>query len=118
MSYYRVIPRDLFNEGNLLKCYGQLYLNLEKMGLEGCLKHEGGPFLIEQNPWDGSISILNVHLFVRENQILLSRPLNSRDPYPLYADIDEDTTIPVFHDDGSFTEEMTRFLKGTGTEPE
>ena len=33
MSYPRVIPRDLFNEASLLKCYGQVYLKLEELGL-------------------------------------------------------------------------------------
>ena len=29
MTYRRVIPRDLFNEGNLLKCLGKLYVQAE-----------------------------------------------------------------------------------------
>jgi hypothetical protein len=29
MGYTRVIPRDLFNEANLLKCIGGLYIALE-----------------------------------------------------------------------------------------
>ncbi len=29
MTYKRVIPRDLFNEANLLKCYGALWIALD-----------------------------------------------------------------------------------------
>ncbi len=34
--YARVIPRDLFNEANLLKCFGNLYLRLEVFEPSGC----------------------------------------------------------------------------------
>lgn len=113
MSYTRVIPRDLFNEGNLLKCYGQVYLNLEKMGLEGCLlqKKEGELFDIQQDQSDGSLTIKNIILFSCGREFSFKRPLNSRQPYPLYIVIDEEE-IEVFNDDGSFTEEMVAFLKG------
>lgn len=113
MSYLRVIPRDLFNEGNLLKCYGQLYLNLEKMGLQDCLAYtDGGAFNVVQDDSDGSIYLLNVHLIVRGELIPLRRPLNSRDSYPLYAYVDDDDDpIQVFTDAGGFTGEMTAFLK-------
>ena len=30
MTYTRVIPRDLFNEGDLLKCYGRLWILLDE----------------------------------------------------------------------------------------
>lgn len=28
--YIRVVPRDLFNEGDLLKCYGRLWILLDE----------------------------------------------------------------------------------------
>jgi len=112
MTYDRVIPRDLFNEGNLLKCYGQLYLNLEKMGMEDCLKYTGGQFHVEQDQSDGSTYLLNVHLIVRGQLYPLRRPLNSRDPYPLYVHVSEDDDpIEVFTDNGTFTPEMVAWLK-------
>lgn len=113
MTYVRIIPRDFFNEANLLKCYGQIYLNLEKMGLEDCLFHtDDGPFDVIQDKADGSTYLLNVHLIVRGRSVPLRRPLNSRDPYPLYAYIgEEDEPIEVFNDDGSFTEDMVHFLR-------
>lgn len=113
MTYVRVIPRDLFNEGNLLKCYGQLYLNLEKMGMEDCLVYEdGGPFRVIQDQSDGSIYLSNVQLIVRGEVIPLRRPLNSRDPYPLYAEIDpENVSIRVFNAMGDFSADMRDFLK-------
>ena len=113
MSYLRVIPRDLFNEGNLLKCYGQLYLNLEKLRLEECLEHhaETDQFRIRQNEADGSLSIGNVILIVRGQQVHLSRPLNARTAYPLWASTG-DHDYKVFNDDGTFTDEMRDFLLG------
>ena len=57
MSYIRVIPRDLFNEANLLKCHGQLVIHLE-----GRLPNAGFPedvsrFEVEQDPNSGAIYI-------------------------------------------------------------
>lgn len=118
MSYLRVIPRDLFNEASLLKCYGQLYLNLEKMGLEGRLVHEADDehFEVNQNPNDGAIGLGNITLWDRDGDIdvrpcHLYRPLNSRKPYPLWLRYGEEDDIPVFNDDGAFTDEMVAFLK-------
>ena len=111
MSYLRVIPRDLFNEASLLKCYGQLYLNLENIRLESCLEHEGDDFEIVQRREDGSLTILNVSLFVREDKIPLGRPLNARTAYPLWACTEEDD-IAVFNEDGTFTSEMISLLRG------
>jgi len=110
MSYTRVIPRDLFNESNLLKCYGQLYLNLENMGLESSLRHNTDydeTFLITSSE-DGCLTIDNVQLVLNDEEIMLECPLNSREPYPLYI-ADEDFTS-VFNDDGTFTEEFRIIL--------
>lgn len=120
-NYIRVIPRDLFNEANLLKCYGQLYLCLEN--LPNCDARlvdvrEGEPcgFDIRQDGSDGSLTIANVALVVGRRVCRLSRPLNSRRPYPLYAMPDDDTTLAVFTDDGRLTDEMTAYLtKGEPT---
>lgn len=114
MSYMRVIPRDLFNEGSLLKCYGQLYLNLERMGMEGCLMHtaDDGPFRVKQWQDDGSISLQNVILVVRGHQVHLRRPLNARSQYPLWATVVGDHEMQVFNSDGSFADEFVAFLKG------
>lgn len=114
IGYRRVIPRDLFNEGNLLKCYGQLYIELERMRLEHLLvqRSEAGPFVIQQSQDDGSLSITNVTLIAHGRPCLLYRPLNSRAPYPLWLLSPDGATddVCVFKDDGSFTDEMRDFL--------
>lgn len=87
MTYRRVIPRDLFNEANLLKCLGMLWIALE--GTQGhcaALDHaDGHIFAVIQDPDDGSISCSTVTLTIRDQITPLFRPLNSRDPYPLWA---------------------------------
>ena len=114
MSYIRVIPRDLFNEANLLKCIGQLYIKIESIGFthvaqfsEGHLSH----FQIEQDPSDGSIYVANLQFQIGNRHYHLSRPLNSRQPWPLYASRDDDS-IPVFDEDGTLSIEMIRLLNG------
>lgn len=117
MSYVRVIPRDLFNEANLLKCYGQLYINLERMGLEECLVMGdiNGRFDIWQDENDGSLTVTNVVLTIHGDVVPLLRPLNSREPYPLWATVrdiyGEPDELEVFNVDGTFTAQFEHFLK-------
>lgn len=111
MSYLRVIPRDLFNEASLLKCFGRIYINLECLDMDAVLEHNGDAFEIEQNESSGGIYLANVTLTVRGKECTLERPLNSRQAWPLYLATEDDETIAVFDDDGGFTDEMMAFLK-------
>lgn len=125
MSYIRVIPRDLFNESSLLKCIGRIYINLENAvrADEAELRDEtelGEPFNVIQSPDDGSIYLANVSLYVRRRKVHLSRPLNSRDPWPLWAIIpldvagDEGEEIEVFTDEGEFSPDFLDYIRGEG----
>lgn len=112
MSYTRVIPRDLFNEANLLKCYAQIYINLENMNVDASLipPHDNEGFEIIQDEDTGSTSIENVKLIVGDTEVELFRPLNSRESWPLIMRTENEDEIYIFEDDGSFTPEMTEFL--------
>lgn len=116
MSYVRVIPRDLFNEGNLLKCLGRLWCLLdESRGHNARLieSHAGDPFRIEQSDADGSISVANLHFHIAGKKWHLSRPLNSREAWPLYCEsADNEIQEPVFDDGGWFTAEFKRLIMG------
>lgn len=116
MSYLRVIPRDLFNEANLLKCLGQVYLKLEVLNLPNVeLVHtnEDRPFDVRQDPSDGALWVRNIALRKgRHKRWWFRRPLNSREPWPLYLiDIGDWVEYPVFTDEGEFTPEFLLFLK-------
>lgn len=106
MTYPRIIPRDLFNEANLLKCYGQLAL-LELEGLLPQLKieHDGEPFQIEMDPSDGSLYIDNIKLIFNGVPLPVSRPLNSRNSWPLYCTV---TGNPIFDEKGNFIYEAVQ----------
>ncbi|KVP16903.1 hypothetical protein [Burkholderia ubonensis] len=113
MSYRRVIPRDLFNEANLLKCYGRIYINLETADVQDVeLEHDGGAFDVQQDIGSGGLYVANVTLKVRGKACRLYRPLNSRDTWPLFLIDEHEEEIPVFSDDGSFSPEMTDYLRG------
>jgi hypothetical protein len=104
MSYKRVLPRDLFNEANLLKCIGKLTMMIEDGIIHDIQYHyDGEPFEIEQCPSDGSLSILNIQFWTRGYEVNkpmpMFRPLNSRDAWPLYVDIDG-VSHAVFDDQG------------------
>lgn len=111
--YLRVIPRDLFNEASLLKCLGQLYLCLEKLQAPGVdLEHDGEAFEVRQSDDDGSINVSNVLLSVRGEEMRLHRPLNSRQPWPLYLTTSDDEEFSVFNDDGTLTSDFLGVLHG------
>lgn len=109
--YQRVIPRDLFNESNLLKCLGKLYLCLETVNLSGVeLEHDGEAFDIDQDESTGGLFVRNVVLIVRGEKMNLWRPLNSRYAWPLYLTTSDDEEYSVFDDEGDLSVEMLQFL--------
>ena len=117
MTYRRVIPRDLFNEANLLKCMGQLWIALDERmpaGMVGFEHDDDGPFLIEQDPSTGAIEVGNVRFWVQGKQVRLTRPLNSRMPWPLYAEPTNDgdwfDPVAVFDDDGTLSADFERLV--------
>lgn len=112
MSYQRVIPRDLFNEANLLKCFGTLYLRLETLAIEGVsLEHDDEAFDIDQDENTGGLYIRNVALIVRGQRMGMWRPLNSRHAWPLYLNTPDDEEYSVFDDEGNLSAEMLNFLQ-------
>lgn len=110
-NYQRVIPRDLFNEGNLLKCLGRVYINLEKLAMESALKHDGEAFEISQDQDSGALIVLNVTLRLGKEEYTFYRPLNSRYAWPLKLRLSDDEEIDVFNEDsGEFSTDMLRTL--------
>lgn len=117
MGYHRVIPRDLFNEASLLKCMGALYIALENDNSRRTyFSDEDLPsFDIVQRDEDGSIFVDNLTLIAGEHTYRLTRPLNSRQPWPLYAErIDDERFDPVavFNNDGTLSDDMKTLIRG------
>lgn len=106
MSYRRTIPRDLFNEANLLKCLGRIYINLETADLPGAeLVHDGGAFDVQQDI-SGELSVSNVVLQIGNETCRFFRPLNSREAWPLCFLDEEGETVLVFDEQGAFSDEF------------
>lgn len=102
MSYIRVVPRDLFNEADLLKMLGKLVIAVmdrKKPVRDWNYEYDHAPFDIEQSQDDGSISCTNLKFFVGEEEVHLFRPLNARQSWQLYALI-EGVVYSVFDEDG------------------
>lgn len=100
MSYLRVLPRDAFNEGNLLKCIGRLTLLIEdRLAPDWTFEYDNGPFEIEQSQDDGSIYVSNIAFTFRGERVRLFRPLNARGSFPVYA-VSELAEFAVFDDAG------------------
>lgn len=89
MSYLRVIPRDLFNEADLLKMLGKLVIHT--MNNPTCVpwsyEHDDAEheFRIVQNPEDGSIYCSNLRFFIDGEGVDLFRSLNCQEPWSLKA---------------------------------
>jgi hypothetical protein len=112
MSYLRVIPRDLFNEANLLKCYGTLWIAIEGHRQAKFSQECMDSFPIVMRDDDGSLCIDGLFLDVGEAQYRLTRPCNSREPFPLYAERVEFWADPVavFNPDGTLSDEFTKLI--------
>ena len=116
-GYLRVIPRDLFNEASLLKCYGHLWIQLEQT-VGHCAELSegtgtGAAFDIVQDQASGGIFVRNLTLRVHGQRYLLIRPLNSREPWPLWVESESDNDfdpIEVFDDSGKISAEMLSFI--------
>lgn len=116
-DYQRVLPRDLFNEANLLKCYGRLWILLSEKQVNGTGKFEEEevPFFdIDQDPASGGLTIRNLTFTIGEVRHYLHRPLNARGSWPLYVSRGDDDPdfeeIAVFDDEGNFSDEMLELL--------
>lgn len=109
MNYERVIPRDLFNEGNLLYCLGKLYIELEKIRKEDLLVHLDNEFNVVQLPEDGSITVTNVLVKIDGQHQEIWRPLNSRRKFPVYIRTGYEYTS-IFEEDGTLTEEFIELI--------
>lgn len=82
----RVLPRDAFNDANLLKCIGQLTMLIEDGAHEVSglrFEYDGEPFDIRQDASDGSTYVANLSFYLGRHLVLMRRPLNSRDAWPL-----------------------------------
>ena len=133
MSYDRVIPRDLFNEADLLKSYGRLALLIHEDVLPAWVRLEneydgedavrgdysGHPFDVSQNLGDGSTSVSTLSLYVGgksghgDYYVALFRPLNCRRSYGLrFGTTDDEVCDWVFEEDGALTEAFTKFVVG------
>lgn len=101
MSYIRVLPRDAFNEGNLLKCIGMLTLKIEDgLAPDWAYRFTGESFIIQQNQGDGSLVVANIEFIYKGRAVIVFRPLNARELYPLYAQPYEGDEFKVFDEFG------------------
>ena len=115
MTYTRVVPRDLFNESQLLKCLGRLALLVEGgLGPPGLtFEAMGGRFEIEMRPFDGGIFVAQGLAFkVGKSLLSLHVPLYARDSrYPLLCDdLDLGLEVYVFFEDGRLSQDFLDYV--------
>lgn len=108
MSYTRVIPRDLFNEAQLLKCLGRVALliadGLAPKGLEIYHEEPHKGFIVEQDESSGDIYCRNMRLATKHGRECSPRHgLNSREPWALTVWSEDDDEIEVFDAEGNLT---------------
>ncbi len=114
-DYVRVVPRDLFNEGDLLNCHGRLVIALEEIESRArFLDEDVRRFEILQSQASGGIVIANVRFEIDGILHRLERPLNSRRRNPLMVeakDGDPDfEPVRVFEEDGTLTADMLELI--------
>lgn len=85
-NYTRVIPRDLFNEADLLKSLGKLWCFLDVPEPKAHLIHDDDNldwFVTAQSDQSGAVSCQNVQLYIKDQFVYLFRPLNDKRSYAL-----------------------------------
>lgn len=107
-NYNRVIPRDLFNEANILKTIGKLCLLIEDNAIPLQYHYDGDAFNIQQNEASGALYVANINFwFTKETGLMdmgtlvFERPLNSRELWPLYLET-SNNSYEVFDENGNF----------------
>lgn len=121
MTYTRVIPRDLFNEGDLLKMLGKFWILTESRDTVQLIEvAPRTPFEIEQDQSDGSISVQNVRVFIKNRRYRLYRPLNSREEWSLWitrltdqpggSEFEDFEVFDTDHGDPCLSEEMLQLI--------
>lgn len=103
----RIIPRDLFNEGNLLYCWARLSLwvldfNDPRVVVEYDPYRQ---FEVDQNPHTGEIFMVNMYLIIDGGEYEFARALNDKVRHNFYL-ITDDEEIAVFNEDYTITAEF------------
>lgn len=114
MTYTRVIPRDFFNEGKLLKCMGVLSLKILDRQLPEDVQIEidepGEPFKIQLTD-DGLLTVVNYPVTVNGKTVFMGTVYNSKANFPLFARSESLEDFQVFDDNGDFSSEFIEFAK-------
>lgn len=110
-GHRRVIPRDFFNEGKLLKCMGVVALkiinNLVPNNIEMYFEEDGSAFNIVLNPENNFLELINYPIIINNRRFILGTRYNSKDNFPLYlTDYDDYLEVLVLNEDGNFTDEF------------
>jgi hypothetical protein len=126
LDYLRELPRDLFNEANVLKCFGQLALFI----LNGCddahvatpatlrIDHEPTTaFRVAQDDSDGAFYLPPVSVLAGDLPLILYVSLNDRRPYPLRFQDEQCAGDYVFQPNGNWNAEFLDFVCRLATEP-
>lgn len=108
-SYQRVVPRDFFNEGKLLKCMGILALaildNTVPKNINIEIDENGNSFEIILDEMWNILYVANYPITINGNGYLIGTNYNSKDPLPFVV-VYEDYEIEIFDSTGSFSEEF------------
>lgn len=108
-SYRRAVPRDLFNEANLLKGLGRLCLLCFDGKIELTFSHAGDGFHVEQDQSSGELRCPDVKFFLRGRELLITSSYNDRTGYTLLVDTDGDQ-LQVLTESGEPTAEFLSWL--------
>lgn len=112
IRFDRVYPRDFFNEAKLLKCFGQVSLNIEDCKTDLLfLNPTRTANIILYN--DGYLGFDHPFFWTKERKPLVMRTVyNSKSTYPIYYyDTDTNEEIPVLTEQGEFTNEFINQIK-------
>lgn len=129
MSYERALPRDLYNEANLLKCMARVcqWIN-DELTPDLTVEHQTfcetreleTPGFEIGSDGSGEIFVMNLVFHLRGKRVEFWRPQNDRAAWPLkyHLVVDDDGPLDyeddgdVFTEEGEMSDEFRKFIAG------
>lgn len=115
----KVAPRDIFNDANFLKNLAFLTVHMKSGSIKGIDCNIAGdsllnPGFLSIDPSSGDAFAAYGSFYATETQehLQLGRPMNSREPFPLFFSDESEGIYDIFYDDGTLRSDIEDIATG------
>lgn len=116
----RTIPRDLFNQANLMENIARLYIALEEKAKEGILVDDTpdkDSFTMSVDEHNNTQEIEYIFLNIEDERKSIFRYINSRERYSIYIEDGYGDDLEIFTESGELSEGFLEYALGEKAAP-